>query len=67
MNEETKQPSGTRFLIGAACFVVVVGGMRAAESILVPFLLSALIGFICSPPLFWLQRKGVPKASQEAQ
>jgi predicted PurR-regulated permease PerM len=46
----------------AASFVIVVAGMRAASSILVPFLLSMFIAIICAPPLFWMQRKGVPNA-----
>ena len=44
-----------------ACFIVVVAGMKAASSILVPFFLAVFIAVICAPPLFWLQRKGVPK------
>jgi predicted PurR-regulated permease PerM len=35
--------------------------MKAASSILVPFFLAVFIAVICAPPLFWLQRKGVPK------
>ncbi|MBL1432820.1 MAG: AI-2E family transporter [Gammaproteobacteria bacterium] len=46
-------------LVGAA-FVVVVAGMRAAESVLVPFLLSVFIAVISTPFLFWLQRMRVP-------
>ncbi len=49
-----------RILITLAAFVVVVAGMRAAEPLLTPFLLSALIAMICTPPLFWLQHKKVP-------
>jgi predicted PurR-regulated permease PerM len=48
------------FLIVTASFVILVAGMRAASSILVPFLLSIFIAIICAPPLFWMQRKGVP-------
>jgi predicted PurR-regulated permease PerM len=48
------------FLITTAAFVVVVAGMRAAESILIPFLLSVFIAVICAPSVFWLRRKGVP-------
>ena len=44
-----------------AGFIVVVAGMKAASSILVPFFLAVFIAVICAPPLFWLQRKGVPK------
>lgn len=60
MSEKYSQSRAVYFLIIAACFVIVVAGMRAAESLLVPFLLSALIAFVCSLPLFWLQKKGVP-------
>ncbi|WP_054114169.1 AI-2E family transporter [Marinagarivorans algicola] len=49
-----------RFLFGTACFVVVVAGMRTAESLLVPFLLSLFISVLCSPPLVWLKERGVP-------
>ncbi|UCG11021.1 MAG: AI-2E family transporter [Deltaproteobacteria bacterium] len=51
-----------RFLITAASFVILVAGMRASSSLLVPFLLSAFIAIICSPLLFWMQRRGLPKA-----
>lgn len=49
-----------RFLLGAACFVVIVAGMRASADVLVPFLLSAFIGILCAPPLFWLQARRIP-------
>ncbi len=48
-------------LIAVASFVIVVAGMRAAQPIIVPFLLSAFIAVIFTSPLFWLDRKGVPK------
>ncbi|MFQ5544796.1 MAG: AI-2E family transporter [Acidiferrobacterales bacterium] len=48
------------FLISLAAFVVIVAGMRAAQPLLIPFLLAAFIAVISAPPLFWLQRKGVP-------
>ena len=35
--------------------------MRAAEAIVVPFLLSIFIAIISAPPLFWLERKGLPR------
>jgi AI-2 transport protein TqsA len=49
-----------RFLIVAAAFVVVIAGMKAAESLLVPFLLSLFIAVLCSPSLAWLNRRGLP-------
>jgi AI-2 transport protein TqsA len=49
------------FLTVAAC-VVIIAGMKAATVILVPFLLSAFIAIISAPPMFWLQRRGLPSA-----
>lgn len=51
---------GARFLFVTAAFVIVVAGMKAAETILVPFLLSLFIAFIAAPPMFWLKDRGVP-------
>lgn len=48
------------FMVGLAAFVIVVAGMRAAETLLVPFFLSLFIAVICSPPLLWMKRRGVP-------
>jgi AI-2 transport protein TqsA len=50
----------SKILVTIAAFVVVVAGMSAAKVILVPFLLAAFIAIITAPPLFWLQRKGLP-------
>ena len=49
-----------KFLLACAAFVVVVAGMKAAESLLVPFLLSIFIAVICAPPLAWMTKRGVP-------
>ncbi|MFC1331137.1 MAG: AI-2E family transporter [gamma proteobacterium symbiont of Ctena orbiculata] len=43
-----------------AAFVVVVAGMKAADTLLIPFLLSLFIAVISAPPLFFLKGKGVP-------
>lgn len=53
----TKQ---TSWLIIMAAIVVIIAGMKMAESLLVPFMLSVFIALICSPPLAWLKAKGVP-------
>jgi len=49
-----------RVMLGIACFVVVVAGMKAATEILVPFLLSAFIATLCAPALMWLESRRVP-------
>ena len=61
MSEVTGRSKAASMLLTAAAFVVVVAGMRAAESIVVPFLLSIFIAIISAPPLFWLERKGLPR------
>jgi AI-2 transport protein TqsA len=47
-------------LINMAAFVVVVAGMKAAAPLVVPFLLAIFLAIICAPPLFWMQKKGIP-------
>ena len=49
-----------KYLVVGASFVIIIAGMKAAQTILVPFLLSVFISIICSPLLFWLRRKGFP-------
>ena len=61
MDDNVKRAAKTPALLILASFVIVVAGMKAASSILVPFFLAVFIAVICTPPLFWLQRKGVPK------
>jgi AI-2 transport protein TqsA len=61
MDIELKRTVRVPALVILACFIIVVAGMKAASSILVPFFLAVFIAVICTPPLFWLQRKGVPK------
>ncbi|MDP2969954.1 MAG: AI-2E family transporter, partial [Deltaproteobacteria bacterium] len=61
MDNNVKRTAKVPALLILASFVIVVAGMKAASSILVPFFLAVFIAVICTPPLFWLQRKGVPK------
>ncbi|MEW8052233.1 MAG: AI-2E family transporter [Candidatus Thiodiazotropha sp.] len=61
MNEQLNQFSPTsRFLLSMAAFVVVVAGMKAADTLFIPFLLSLFVAVISAPPLFYLKEKGVP-------
>src|SRR5512143_45404 len=61
MDNHVKPTAKVHPLLILASFIIVVAGMKAASSILVPFFLAVFIAVICTPPLFWLQRKGVPK------
>jgi predicted PurR-regulated permease PerM len=60
MHEVNKRSRVAQILLTLASVVIVVAGMRAAEKILVPFLLSAFVAIICAPFLSWMRRKGVP-------
>ena len=62
MTKPSDKATGTRVLVSIASFVVVVAGLKAAQSLVVPFLLSVFIAVICAPPLNWLRKKGVPTA-----
>ncbi|VAX06178.1 Uncharacterized UPF0118 membrane protein [hydrothermal vent metagenome] len=61
MHHPNRLPSSAIFLLTAAAIVVLVAGMREAQPILVPFLLSAFIAIIAMPPLVFMQRRGLPK------
>ena len=60
-NAQARQPT-VSLLLSAAAFVVVVAGMHAAEPVIVPFALSVFIAVVAAPPVFWLERRGLPKS-----
>lgn len=60
MHTEHGFSAATRVLFILAAFVVVVAGIRSAESIMVTFLLSGFFAIICAPPFMLMQRKGLP-------
>ena len=53
--------SASSILVTLAAFVIVVAGMRAAQDMMVPFLLSLFIAVISAPALFWLEEHGLPR------
>ncbi len=58
--EDMGRDVGGRLLVSLAAFVVIVAGMKAASSLLVPFLLALFIAIIIAPAFNWLQRCGLP-------
>lgn len=52
---------GNGILIMAA-LVIIAAGMKAAQDLMVPFLLATFIATIAATPMFWLQKKGLPSA-----
>jgi predicted PurR-regulated permease PerM len=59
---EAVLPVWLKVLMGLAAFVIIVAGMKAAATILVPFLLALFIAIISAPALIWMQQKGVRPA-----
>ncbi|MEZ4414307.1 MAG: AI-2E family transporter [Gemmatimonadota bacterium] len=51
---------GARALLLGACLVVVVGGLRVAAPILVPFALALFLTVLSLPLLLWLRKRKVP-------
>ncbi len=56
------QDSISRFLFGFAAFVICVAGLKAAETLIVPFLLAVFIATVAATPVFWLENRRVPNA-----
>jgi predicted PurR-regulated permease PerM len=60
MNTLHENGSALRIVLGLASFVIIVAGMKAAASLIVPFLLSAFIAIICAPAINSLKARGMP-------
>jgi predicted PurR-regulated permease PerM len=52
--------SKSAVLLDLAAFVVIVAGMKAAASLLVPFLVAVFLAVLAGPVVFWLKAKGFP-------
>lgn len=52
----------TRALIIAACLTVILAGLKAAATLVVPFLLAAFLAILLAPPFTFMKRKGMPGA-----
>ena len=59
MSPDRSHPT-SNVLLAMASIVVIIAGLKAASSLLVPFLLAGFIGLLCAPLLFWLRDRGVP-------
>lgn len=56
-------PSGAqRWLLMAACVMVVIAGLRSAQVILVPVVLALFLAVLSAGPVAWLERRGLPTA-----
>ncbi|GAA0356604.1 AI-2E family transporter [Bowmanella denitrificans] len=61
MNMEIKRSSSSKVLLTMAALVIILAGVKAASTILVPFLLSVFIAMACNPLINWASRYRVPR------
>lgn len=47
-------------LLILACIIIILAGLNAAQSVVVPLLFSTFIAIVCTPPMHALQRIGIP-------
>jgi len=52
----------TRALIILASFVVILAGIKAASSLVVPFLLAIFLAIVLAPPFVAMQKRGIPNS-----
>jgi predicted PurR-regulated permease PerM len=60
--ESVSRADGGALITKLASFVILIAGLKAASTLVVPVLLSVFIAIISAPALFWLVGKRVPKA-----
>ncbi|WP_102798471.1 AI-2E family transporter [Bowmanella denitrificans] len=58
---EIKRSSSSKVLLTMAALVIILAGVKAASTILVPFLLSVFIAMACNPLINWASRYRVPR------
>jgi AI-2 transport protein TqsA len=60
MTEHSDSLGGTRLLLMAAAFVIIIYGINQAQSVVSLFLVSLFLTLIATPPVLWLEKKHVP-------
>ena len=58
--DRLERDPGTRFLFTSALVVIVVGGLKMADSILLPFALALFLAVLTLPIVVFLQKRGIP-------
>ena len=54
-----KQNRTTNSLLLLAALIIIAAGLKSAQALVVPFLLSVFIATIAATPLFWLRERGL--------
>jgi len=53
------QSTTSNFII-AASIIIIIAGIMAADTIIVPIILALFISIICAQPIIWLEKKKIP-------
>lgn len=53
---------GRGWILSLAGLMIIIYGLRTAQSIVVPILLALFIAMLGTPPLFWMRRRGIPNS-----
>ena len=61
MSEENRTYKAQRIIIAAACVVILIAGLKLAQSFFIPILLAAFIATVSFPITNWLRRHRVPR------
>ena len=61
MPEPNPPLSPARMVVILASIVIVVAGMQAASSLIVPFLCAAFLAVLSLPFLHWFAKRGLPQ------
>ena len=51
---------GTKALVGAAALIIVIAGLKASATLLVPVVVAVFLSLLAVPPMRWLQARGLP-------
>ena len=60
MSNSPSNGIGLKFLLASAAIIIILAGLKAAQSLISPFLLAVFFALILTPPLAWLKKKGLP-------
>ena len=56
---DDKKTSTANSLLIIAALIIIAAGLKSAQALIVPFLLSVFIATIAATPLFWLRARGL--------
>lgn len=62
VNQRVRRSRFPLALVALASAVIVIAGLRAAQALVVPFMLALFLALVAAPGVAWLRRRRVPSA-----